>query len=1121
MTNEKHQLEESLSSHEKPTSSSDKSAKYLLLAQESIDKNLRDGYPNVKVTGYFQDFKLIHSNLTVDCSLHGPVKTKKGYHPLLRIVLKRGFCCIHCEKDEKEAIAAAAVEKVNISPSTFPVINDNASLGDHPDIVNMVTEDDKHLTGPRKLKQVSKPRDIEERAAIKKLITLNNAYAELVEANAALEKAGIKVRVRAIDKEQPRSKPALAKCEVHGNGWLWGTPWMPSISTLKNGIGCPKCAGRYRRSEEEMWWALKSLGSKTGASLLPLNTEYLGNQTSYQITCKKHGDSGKWGSPYSSKADLMLNSGFVECPKCLNHFSMSSDEKIEVLNQSLSEEPFKAVRWVHDTSTGIDDRLIMSCSKHGDSQSWGNPWNPTLYQMKSGGKCPKCAGNYKPTEEEFAELIEEKIANLNNGNKAKLTFLGFNENFLRNESRLIIECEVHGQVRTPRDMLPIARNFFDKGVVCQSCVGRGRRSQQQELPLQMEFDALPDKQLLDKIASEVELIKDSLEENNLEILDSGIGTKIDRVVRLSCLTHGDCSEWKNPWKPTHLALQTYLKSNKGRGCPKCAGRYIPAEQEVLDDLDVICKERNVVFHGFAGEFKNRTETKMKVSCDVHGNGWDWNTPWLPTIRGFIKSGRGCYRCSMKKSVRSQEDRIAEANAMLAEDKVTIIGVQEDFKGAFTKLSAVCSLHGNGWEWDTPWKPTFDSINSKKGCPKCRGTYAEPLEVLVSKAEVAAEKAGFTLNGFNTKFIGVRTKCNVSCKIHGPGNEMTPKWFPELRAIIGGTSSCRTCNKNMTSLNSYLTSLENGEKNIERSLYYIAFKHADKVFYKIGLATHDGGVDKRYTPSMLESDGVEIMWYKEVIVDNGLATLLEAAALSYFNDDRDFSIINILKESAGGTECFSKNIVNHINFKDLIIYALNNYRAIKESSNIYNKSLTTTPKKRLLEYVEKYADTLPEGFPDVIYQYNSIRKSGSKKSVSSCTEGVETNFISTNLRINPKDVKIKVKSPDKSKNKKRVRKEASAETVDLFNDEKNKYANASLKTDVPVTVVKPSTIVSSTAKNDNAKIKCHTNTDENYVSLAYEPDAFQSVSDFDLGIKIPVLSALISLGSKFRKFVSVN
>jgi hypothetical protein len=84
------------------------------------------------------------------------------------------------------------------------------------------------------------------------------------------------------------------------------------------------------------------------------------------------------------------------------------------------------------------------------------------------------------------------------------------------------------------------------------------------------------------------------------------------------------------------------------------------------------------------------------------------------------------------------------------------------------------------------------------------------------------------------------------------------------------------------------------------------------------------------------------------------SVLHAATLSYFNDDRDFSIINILKESAGGTECFSKNIVNHINFKDLIIYALNNYRAIKESSNIYNKSLTTTPKKRLLEYVEKYA-----------------------------------------------------------------------------------------------------------------------------------------------------------------------
>ncbi|MBA6383831.1 hypothetical protein H4J45_17635, partial [Colwellia sp. BRX10-6] len=57
--------------------------------------------------------------------------------------------------------------------------------------------------------------------------------------------------------EAPREFIGTAKttlkisCNVHGAGWEWGTPWLPTIATLKRLGGCPKCKGNYRFSAEE------------------------------------------------------------------------------------------------------------------------------------------------------------------------------------------------------------------------------------------------------------------------------------------------------------------------------------------------------------------------------------------------------------------------------------------------------------------------------------------------------------------------------------------------------------------------------------------------------------------------------------------------------------------------------------------------------------------------------------------------------------------------------------------------------------------------------------------------------------------------------------------------------
>jgi hypothetical protein len=208
----------------------------------------------------------------------------------------------------------------------------------------------------------------------------------------------------------------------------------------------------------------------------------------------------------------------------------------------------------------------------------------------------------------------------------------------------------------------------------------------------------------------------------------------------------------------------------------------------------------------------------------------------------------------------------------------------------------------------------------------------------------------------------------------PGVDMKKKWRPELRRLIDG-AQCPLCKKSTSSVGNYLNNLGSTGQPFLRTLYYIAFKHEDRIFYKIGVAPEKTGVRGRYSPSDLLNDNVSILWYKEVLLDNALALLLEATTLSFFDKERWFAL-HILKHCAGGTECFSSNIIQEINFKHLIEYGIKNFQPIANDDSIYDRQIKDCSVDDIYLHINSLSNTAPKTMikPDHWHETNNASRS---------------------------------------------------------------------------------------------------------------------------------------------------
>jgi hypothetical protein len=256
-----------------------------------------------------------------------------------------------------------------------------------------------------------------------------------------------------------------------------------------------------------------------------------------------------------------------------------------------------------------------------------------------------------------------------------------------------------------------------------------------------------------------------------DLVDYVVGQTVSKSrVVLKCPIHGSGNKFGNRWVP--LAYSVI----KGSGCPKCSGRYIFTEDELIESIESLGYE----FINFIGEFKG-LRSKLNLGCPFHGEGLSFQ--WTPIALNVISHGKGCPKC---KGVykRTFDEWIEEINST----KYTFLSRKTEFKGKNTRITVSCPKHGDGSKFDTPWIPRFEDIVRGNGCPKCASLYRFSEDEYKLQIETATK---YRVLDFSSEKKAKHTKVALECPEHGEGLLFGNPWYPTINNVLRG-AGCPKC-----------------------------------------------------------------------------------------------------------------------------------------------------------------------------------------------------------------------------------------------------------------------------------------------------------------------------------------
>lgn len=143
---------------------------------------------------------------------------------------------------------------------------------------------------------------------------------------------------------------------------------------------------------------------------------------------------------------------------------------------------------------------------------------------------------------------------------------------------------------------------------------------------------------------------------------------------------------------------------RGKGCPKCKGKYVYTQHEREEQLKSI---DGVTFLRWdEGVYKN-SSSKAVMVCDVHGLEWSVN------VNNIVNSGHRCPKCSSKYRY-SQKER---EDMLKLIDGVEFVTWPDGYKNSHSKARMRCLSHNI--EWDSE---ILSLINANSRCPTCAIEY---------------------------------------------------------------------------------------------------------------------------------------------------------------------------------------------------------------------------------------------------------------------------------------------------------------------------------------------------------------------------------------------------------------
>ena len=433
---------------------------------------------------------------------------------------------------------------------------------------------------------------------------------------------------------------------------------------LNRGSCCPKCTGHYTLTTEEFIEKSKLVhGDLYDYS----KVDYKNSNKEVSIVCKKHGEFlQKPVYHYWNKAG---------CPKCANKNITTEDfiEKSKLVHGDI----YDYSNVIYNLSS---EKVIINCKEHGE-------FNQKPNDHLGGHGCPKCAGHYTLTTEEFIEKSK-----LVHGDLYDYSNVVYN---LSNENVSII-CKIHGAfLQTPKSHL--------NGSRCLKCY-YNTISKRQTLTIE-EF-----------------IEKSKLVHGDLYDYSKVYYTKCRENVIICCKIHGDF-------------LQTPIGHYfSGSGCQKCAGVAKLTTEDFI--------ERSKEIHGDLYDYSqsvyiNRGE-KVKIICKKHGL-------FQQIAGGHYQSGQGCPKCG---NIGYSKPQIKWLHFLSKYYNIDIQHAENDGEYLIPKTkykadgfckenNTIYEFHGDFWHGN-PNIYKDDDINTITKC-----TYKELYEKTLKK-EGILKKLGYNL-----------------------------------------------------------------------------------------------------------------------------------------------------------------------------------------------------------------------------------------------------------------------------------------------------------------------------------------------------------------------------------------
>jgi hypothetical protein len=427
--------------------------------------------------------------------------------------------------------------------------------------------------------------------------------------------AGTTLRVIGFVKYIGCHSVCLVKCAVHGNSSEFGKPWTPELYRMMyESFSCPKCAGRYRYSNEERIVELNEMLAKrgTGISVTEL-IKIRGQTTRCRMHCNNHGCCNSWGNPWQPTIGDLQKHGCPKCSKCYRYTKQDSILRVQTaldrFHPHLHISGF--VKYI-----GKNSRCRIHCEHHGNGEDWGTPWLPHTQVILRGFGCPKCSKTYRITAEERVILLNKKLAS---------TLWGvLSVNGTGNKARCDMYCKIHGKGCNWGKPWQPTVNDVDSGYGCPKCQGNYRKT---AIEAQIHVNQT--------------LTSRGFHHRVIGFFDKYIGK--ESLCQIHCKKHGYADIWENPWQPRlHDINMKYIN------CLKCSGEYVLGEIEAKDAINNFISPKKIRVNSFDQFFLNEkvNNSRCIMLCTIHGCG-DFHTPqWRPTL-GDLKAGTGCPMCGFE------------------------------------------------------------------------------------------------------------------------------------------------------------------------------------------------------------------------------------------------------------------------------------------------------------------------------------------------------------------------------------------------------------------------------------------------------------------------------------------